>query len=197
MHIGVAQVQSVFKDISKTIKVVPLMPTMLNELGQGQRIEVYVYDPLVEQQKKNLIKTTQSLSFKVTTPKLQAEVRRTDFDFMFMHAFLSRQYPHVLLPPMPYKQAKRASVEAKNLRKRTRIYDRYLKQLLRYGGSEEIRGDYMLIQFLSQQDRRELDNTIKQYSTACGIQYGVPPPARDSKGALPMIGVSELVMQGG
>jgi len=85
------------------------MPSILSQLGG--RIEVYVFDPLIEQQKKNLIKTTQSLTFKVSTPKLQSEVRRTDFDFMFLHAFLSRQYPHVLLPPLPYKQAKKASTD--------------------------------------------------------------------------------------
>jgi PX domain len=80
---------------------------------------------------------------------------------MFIHAYLSKQYPQVLLPPMPYKQCKKASVEQKNLLKRTRIYDRYFKQLLRWGGSEEVRGDYLLVQFLTQHDRREFDNIIK------------------------------------
>lgn len=175
--VGMAQVQSVFKDVSRSIKAVSLIPTVLNQVGQGQRIEVYVFDPLVEQQKKNLIKTTQSLTFKVQTPKLQADVRRADSDFMFLHAYLSRQYPHVLLPPMPY--CKRASTEPRKLHKRTRIYDRYLKQMLRYQGSEELRSDYMLVQFLTQQDRKEFDNIVKQYSTATGIQYGVPPVSRD------------------
>jgi hypothetical protein len=80
----------VFKDISKQIRTLQVIPTVLNQVGKGQRIEVYVYDPLVEQQKVNLIKTSQSLTFRVSTPKLKSDVRRNDNDFMFLHAFLSR-----------------------------------------------------------------------------------------------------------
>jgi hypothetical protein len=103
----------------------------------------------------------------------------------------------VLLPPLPYKQAKKASLEQRKLKKRGRIYDRYLNQLLRYGGSEELKGDYIIVQFLTQQGRKEFDNTVKQYCTATGILYGQIPPARDAKGGLPMIELGELVTHAG
>jgi hypothetical protein len=65
--------------------------------------------------------------------------------------------------------------EPKSLAKKARVYDRYLRQLLRggSGGSEEIRGNHFLVQFLSQPDRKEFDNVIKQYSQSSGLQYGV------------------------
>lgn len=126
-------------------------------------------EPLVESQKK-LLKSTHTLTFKVQTPKFHWEVRRADTDFQFVHAYLSRTHPHILLPPMPFKQSK--STEPKHLQKRGRIYDRYLKYLLRAGSSEEVRGDYLLVQFLSQMDRKDFDNVIKQYSSSTGIQYG-------------------------
>jgi hypothetical protein len=52
--LGIVQVQDVFKDRIKAVKTVALIPTVLN---QSTRVEVYVMDPLIEQQKK-LLKTT-------------------------------------------------------------------------------------------------------------------------------------------
>jgi DNA mismatch repair ATPase MutS len=82
---------------------------------------------------------------------------------MFLHAYLSKTHPHILLPPLPYKHMKKGSVEPKALRVRTRMYDRYLKQLLRGPGlsSEEIKSNQFLVQFLSQSDRKEFDVTVK------------------------------------
>lgn len=67
-------------------------------------------DALVESQKK-LLKSKQTLTFKVQTSKFKWEVRRADTDFQFVHAYLSRTHPHVLLPPMPFKNVKSTGIQ--------------------------------------------------------------------------------------
>lgn len=185
--VAMLQVRDVFQDRIKQIQTIQMMPTVLNQIPTVQRIEVYVTDPQVFQEKK-LLKTTQTLLFRVGTPSFKWEVRRADTDFFFLHLYMRRAHPNLLLPPMPF--SKTFKKEPKSLAKNARIFDRYLRQLLRGGGSAELRGNHFLVQFLSQPDRREFDNVIKQYSQSSGVQYGVNTLSKTTQ----WMKVSELVI---
>ncbi len=156
-----------FQDRVRQLQTITLMPTVLNQQG---RIEVSVSEGLIEAHKQ-LLKTTHIQTFKVTS--MFAGVRRADTDFVFLHSYLSFNYPQVILPALPNNSKKG---DQKQVIKLTRLYDRYLKALLRLSNihSQEIRSSHFLVQFLTVSDRKEFDGIVKQYAQATGIQYGQP-----------------------
>lgn len=71
-----------------------LDPTVLN----NKRVEVRVSEGLV---KEGGIFSANYVTYKVGTSPLNFDVRRKDADFYFLKKMLNKQFPHIIVPPLP------------------------------------------------------------------------------------------------
>ena len=77
------------------------------------------------------------------------DIRRKDADFYFLRKILLRQFPHILIPPLPSKSSKQTP---KFIKKREKYYTRFLSAISR---SEELKSSKFLIEFLSDADLKK------------------------------------------
>ena len=90
-------------------------------------------------------------------PRLKWDVRRNDQDFNLVHKYLSKVFPHILIPAISsFKQNKK--YEPVFLAKRARTLQKFLRGCLR---SDEIKSNYVFIQFLSSNEKKEYENVLK------------------------------------
>lgn len=130
-----------------------VIPTRLSELETAQ-IDVIVEDGIM-QQKKALLTTSHFLTFKVKIPLLKTEVRRQDEDFDLMSTYLTKEYPHLIVPIIkPCKSQKQMS--GKYINKRGVMLARFIRSALR---NRILRGDQFLMHFLA-------ENNEDQYKKA-------------------------------
>ncbi len=140
------------------------MPTPLVQLNTND-IEVFVIDGLVESTKK-LLKSTQNLTFKIQMPRMKWEVRRNDNDFNTLHKYLTKVFPHIMIPALSsFKSPKK--FDQVFIKKRGRTIEKFLKNSLR---CDEIKSNYLFVQFLSSLDKREVENVMKTIEKEVGCQ---------------------------
>ncbi len=66
-------------------------------------------------------------------------------------------YPNILLPPISsFKSGKK--FDQTFIKKRGRVLEKFLRCLMR---SEELKSNYVLVQFLSSHDKKEYENLIR------------------------------------
>lgn len=86
------------------------------------------------------------ISFRINTYPICFDVRRKDADFYFLRKILLRQFPHIIVPPLPVKSTKQTP---KFIKKREKYFQRFLNAIAR---SEELKSSKFLIEFLSNTD---------------------------------------------
>ena len=118
-----------------TTKKIQDNPTTLN----FKRLNVLVCDAVI---KDSGLLSSGHVSYKVTTAPLGYEVRRKDGDFTFLRKILTRQYPHIIIPPCIAKAPKQIP---KHMQKREKYYTRFLQMIVR---SEELKNCQFLLDFL-------------------------------------------------
>lgn len=68
-----------------------------------KKVEVRVHEGLV---KEGGIFSSNYVTYRITTAPLNFDVRRKDADFYFLKKILNRQFPHIIVPPLPQKSNK-------------------------------------------------------------------------------------------
>jgi PX domain len=68
------------------------------------------------------------ITYKVNTNPVGYEVRRKDTDFTFLKKVLQKQFPHIIVPPLPSKAPKQVP---KQIKKREKYYQRFLQAVAR------------------------------------------------------------------
>lgn len=121
------------------VQATPLKPTKLNHI----RVDLRVKEGMV---KEGGIFSSSYITYLVTTSPLNLEVRRKDSDFYFLRKMISKQFPHIIIPPLPQKSNKLTN---KHIKKREKYYTRFLQAL---GRSEELKSSKYLVDFLSVSD---------------------------------------------
>lgn len=86
------------------------------------------------------------MTYKVETKPLNFEVRRKDADFYNLKKILHKQFPHIIVPPLPKKSTKQ---DLKTISKRERYYSRFLQAVMR---AEELKSSRYLLEFVCQKD---------------------------------------------
>lgn len=124
-------------------------PTPLN----NQRIEVRVIEGLV---KEGGIFSSNYVTYRIVTSPLNWDVRRKDADFHFLRKILLRQFPHIIIPPLPSKSSKQT---AKFIKKREKYYSRFMSAIVR---SEELKSSKFLIEFLNNTDVKKFQKVQKE-----------------------------------
>eukprot|EP00347_Sterkiella_histriomuscorum_P002460 403368062 len=154
-RMSIAQVKQVFQDKVKVIKTQQLLPTPLTQIDE-KKLSVQIEDGIVEQTKK-LLKTTQSLSFRVKISGVNWDVRRNDQDFSILHKYLQLTMPHVLIPPLAQFKSTR-KFDNKFIMKRGRLIEKFLRHCLR---RYEIKANQAFVQFLNAQNRKDYESLVK------------------------------------
>ena len=78
------------------------------------------------------------LIFQVDTNPVKWGVQRKDSDFYTLRKIMTRQFPHILIPPLPIKLNKWTS---KALKKREKHFSRFMAAISR---SEELKSSFFL-----------------------------------------------------
>lgn len=91
-------------------------PTPLN----FKKLDIRVSEGLI---KEGGIFSVNYITYKIETEPLHYEVRRKDADFIFLRKILTRQFPHLIVPPLPSKAPK---PNPKYIKKREKYYQRFL-----------------------------------------------------------------------
>lgn len=126
----------------------------------NKRVEIRVNEGVV---KEGGIFSSNYVTYKITTSPLNWEVRRKDTDFFFLRKILLRQFPHIVVPPLPAKSNKQT---VKFMKKREKYYTRFLSAITR---CEELKSSKFLVEFLSETDVKKFQKAHKEFEK---IKYG-------------------------
>jgi len=87
----------------------------------GYKLNIKVEDGLV---KDGGIFSSNYLSFLIQTKGvINWEVRRKETDFYFLKKILAKQFPHIIVPPLPKEMGKHV---AKTIKKREKYFTKFL-----------------------------------------------------------------------
>mmetsp|Transcript_84203 Transcript_84203/g.116359 ORF Transcript_84203/g.116359 Transcript_84203/m.116359 type:complete len:112 (+) Transcript_84203:145-480(+) len=81
------------------------------------------------------------IMYTVDVKPLKWKAKRKDADFYVLRKILLKNYPHILIPPLPPKTSKQTS---KVIMKRERYFSRFLNAVCR---SEELKSSKFLVDF--------------------------------------------------
>jgi len=133
-----------------------ITPTKLNNL----HAQVRVTSGLI---KEGGIFTPNYITYLVETGPLGWQVRRKDADFYTLRKDLVRQFPHLLVPPLPAKSNK---LSEGFMRRRERYYTRFLQAVCR---SETLKASNFLVDFLQVDDLKLFQKIVKDQEK---VKYG-------------------------
>jgi hypothetical protein len=109
--------KSHLKSVRATVETKTLNLTVIT----GVKIDIKVIEGLVKQ---GGILSSNYLSFEIITKGvINFDVRRKETDFYFLRKILQKQFPHIIIPPLPKKQGKH---NPKSIKKREKYFTRFL-----------------------------------------------------------------------
>ena len=129
------------REFAETLKIT--RPTPLNY----NKVEVTVSDGHV---KDGGVFFSNYILYTVSVSPLNYEVQRKDADFYTLRKIILRQFPHMVVPPLPPKSSKTTT---KHIKKRERYYTRFLQALFRH---EVFKSSAYLVIFLEEKDQKVL-----------------------------------------
>jgi len=89
------------------------------------------------------------LLYTIKTEPLGWTIQRKDQDFYFLRKILQKNYPYVIVPPLPAKKKKDSE---KAIKRRERFFTRFLQAVCR---SEYLKSSAFLVEWLSNDDPKE------------------------------------------
>ena len=95
------------------------------------------------------------LLFKVQVDPVGWTINRKDQDFYFLRKMLLKQFPYIIIPPLPIKKKKESD---KSIRRREKYLTRFIQGIMR---SEELKTCEFLIQWLTNKDPKDFAKVMK------------------------------------
>ena len=97
------------------------------------------------------------LLYKVRTEAegVQWSIFRKDADFYFLRKVLIKNYPYLMVPPLPVKKKKDTE---KSIKRRQHYLSRFMQAITR---CEEFKSDKFLLQWLQNDDQKEFSKIMK------------------------------------
>lgn len=89
------------------------------------------------------------LQYTVRVEPLGWSIVRKDQDFYFLRKMLLKNYPYIIIPPLPIKKKKESD---KSIRRREKYLSRFMQGIMR---CEELKGSAFLIDWLRTDDAKE------------------------------------------
>lgn len=97
----------------------------------------------------------------MTTDPLGYEVRRKDTQFYTLRKILIKQFPHIIIPPLPPKQTYKQI--PRKIKFRERYYSRFLQGIAR---CEELKASLYVVKFLTIEDKKQWEAMQKDSEKA-------------------------------
>ena len=130
------------------VNTVKIEPTALND----KRINVRVLEGSL---KSGGIFSASYLLFTVVVDPLGWKIQRKDQDFYFLRKMLLKEFPYMIVPPLPAKKKKETD---KSIRRREKYLSRFMQGIMR---SEDLKSSQFLVQWLTNDDPKEFPKVMK------------------------------------
>lgn len=130
------------------MQTVKIDPTPLND----KRIQVRVIEGSL---KSGGIFSASYLLFTVVVEPVGWKIQRKDQDFYFLRKILLKEFPYMIIPPLPIKKKKETD---KSIRRREKYLSRFMQAIMR---SEDLKSCQFLIQWLTNDDPKEFPKVMK------------------------------------
>jgi len=98
--------------------------------------------------------------FKVRTEPLGWTILRKDQDFYFLRKILLKNFPYMIIPPLPLKKKKDSE---KSIKRRERYFTRFLQAVCR---SEELKSSTFLVEWLDNDQPKQFAAIMKSQEKA-------------------------------
>jgi hypothetical protein len=90
------------------------------------------------------------------------KIQRKDQDFYFLRKMLLKEFPYMIIPPLPAKKKKESD---KSIKRREKYLLRFMQGIMR---CEELKSSPFLVQWLTNEDPKDFPKVMKAAEKAKG-----------------------------
>ena len=100
------------------------------------------------------------LLFTIQVDPIGWKIQRKDQDFYFLRKMLLKEFPYIIIPPLPTKKKKETE---KSIKRREIYLTRFMQGIMR---SEELKSCQFLVQWLTNDDPKDFPKVMKNAEKA-------------------------------